>query len=270
MPRRRIVTLLTDFGLRDPYVAAMKGVLLSRIEDVTLVDISHEIPPQDVLGAAFVLAEAARCFPPGTVHVVVVDPGVGTGRSILAARYSQQTFLFPDNGVITQVDAIMRLEEMAVVRNKRYLPDAEPSMTFHGRDLFAPVAAHVANGLSIQELGPRPQTYKLLEIPLPAVAPGRIDGQVVYVDAFGNLVSNVPEGLLLETFEDPNSLSVFCGACAVGPLRGTYGDVEPGEPVALVNSMRLLEVAVNLGRANEALQAGFGTEIRVTRAGAET
>ena len=266
MAKRMVATLLTDFGLRDPYVAAMKGVILSGCGRVQLVDISHEVPPQDVLGAALILGEAARYFPPRTLHVVVVDPGVGTERRILAARYGDQRFLFPDNGVITWVDARLPLEEMVVVRNTQYLPAVEPSMTFHGRDIFAPVAAHILNGLDIRRLGPRPETYKLLEIPTPVAAEGRIAGEIIYVDAFGNLISNIPAALVMEHFDDLELAEVACGGQTVGRIRGTYDFVKPGEPLALFNSMRLLEVAVNRGRADQTLHLGSAAAVRVAAA----
>ena len=263
MAKRVLATLLTDFGLRDAYVAAMKGVLLSRCRRAQLVDISHEVPPQNVLAAALILAEAARYFPPGTLHIVVVDPGVGTARRILAARYGAQRFLFPDNGVITRVDATMPLEEIVVVRNTKYLPADQPSQTFHGRDLFAPVAAHLLNGLAIRQLGPRPETYKLLEIPAPRAGAGRIDGEIIFVDGFGNLISNIPAELVQEQFDDVERVEVTCGGRPVGCVRGAYGFVEPGAPVALFNSMRLLEVAVNQGRADQALRCSPGAAVCV-------
>ena len=263
MAKRALATLLTDFGTRDPYVAAMKGVILGGCPHANLVDITHEIPPQDVLAASFVLAEAARYFPPQTLHVVVVDPGVGTDRRILAARYAGQQFLFPDNGVITQVDVSMDMEEIVVVRNTQYLPAGRPSMTFHGRDVFAPVAGHILNGLHIRHLGPRPETYKLLDLAAAEADDERLRGEIIYVDRFGNLISNISADLIREQFADVDRATVTCGGRSIGPICGTYGFVERGSVVALINSMSLLEVAVNAGRADETLGLGVGAEVQV-------
>jgi len=262
----RIATLLTDFGTNGPYAAAMKGAILRRYPLARLVDISHDIPAHDVLTAAFVLAQAAPQFPPGTVHVVVVDPGVGTQRRIMAATFGEQTFLFPDNGVITFVAETMPLERIVVVRNTKYLPPADPSATFHGRDIFAPIAGHVLGGVDIDRLGPQPETYKLLEVPTPAVQGDALVGQVIYVDTFGNLVSNITDNALVQTHPALDRVRVFCAGRDVGPLQGAYGFVDQGRPLAIVNSMGRIEVAINRGRACDALDAGLGTEIRVQEA----
>jgi len=262
MAKRLIATLLTDFGTGGPYVAAMKGVLLSHCPNARLVDISHEIPPQDVLAGAFVLAGAARYYPPETLHVVVVDPGVGTERRILAGRFGGQRFLFPDNGVITMVAESMPLEAIAVVRNVKYLP-AQASMTFHGRDIFAPLAAQILNGLDIRQLGPQPDTYKLLDIPAPRFQEGCIIGQVVYVDRFGNLISNIAREFIRRHVQDLEKLTVTCAGRSVGPPRMTYALVKAGEPLSLINSLELLEVAVNRGNAAQVLGAGVGADVRI-------
>jgi len=267
MARRRarpLATLLTDFGLSDPYVAAVKGAILSICPQANLVDISHQIAPGDVLAAAFVLAHSAPQFPPGTLHVVVVDPGVGTDRRILVGRFAGQNFLFPDNGVITLIAQTLPMEALHSVRNTQFVPPGGVSATFHGRDIFAPVAGHILNGLEIHHLGPQPDTYKTLQIPAPRLEGQEIIGQVLYVDHFGNLISNIPWDLLLQTFAAPDAVGVSCGGRDVGMLRGTYGHQQAGEPLALVNSMSLVEVAVNTGRACDVLGAGVGSEVRIS------
>jgi len=256
-------TLLTDFGTTDPYVAAMKGVILSISPQTRIVDISHEVPPQDVLAGAFVLAQAAPYFPPGTVHVVVIDPGVGTDRAILVARMAGQLFVFPDNGVITFAVERMSLEAIFVVRQTNALLPGRASATFHGRDIFAPVAGRLLNGLGIEMLGPRPDSYKLLDLPPPGLAEGGIVGQVIYVDRFGNLVSNVPERMVRQRYVGLDGLRVLCGGRDVGRLRRTYGLVGGGQPLALLDSFGYVEVAVNRGRACDVLKAGVGTEVRI-------
>lgn len=263
MATEPLATLLTDFGRGGPYVAAMKGVILARCPRARIVDISHDVPAHDVLAGAFALAQAAPYFPAGTLHVVVVDPGVGTERRILAARFGGQVFLFPDNGIISLVARGAPLEQITAVRNTKYLPPGEPSSTFNGRDIFAPLAGHILNGVPIDRLGPQPDTYKLLELPAPRQTPGGLLGQILHVDGFGNLASNI-DGPTLWALGEPADLVVRCGGRNVGPVRGAYGFVGVGEPVAVINSMGMLEVAVNQGRACEVLDAKAGTEVTVS------
>jgi S-adenosylmethionine hydrolase len=243
----------------------MKGMILRSCPQVQLVDITHEIPPQDILAAAVVLGQAAMYFPRDTMHVVVVDPGVGTSRRILAGRFGGQLFLFPDNGVITFVAELMPTEELVSVSNTEYLPPRPPSMTFHGRDIFAPIAAHIINGVALKELGPLPEVYQLLDVPAPAEGRGSLIGQIIYVDRFGNLVSNISTAAIQRWCKDLSALRVFCAGRDVGPLQGAYAFVDQGEPLALLNSMGLLEVAVNCGRARDVLAADIGAEVRLVR-----
>jgi len=259
----KIITLTTDFGRADPYVGAMKGVILSMCPAARIVDISHDVRPQDVLAGAFVLAEAAPYFPEGTLHVVVVDPSVGTDRGILAARFDKQVFLFPDNGVITLVAQRMPLTGIFSVRNTRYLPPVAPSRTFHGRDIFAPVAAHLLNGLDIAKLGPQPDAYKLFDIPPVEQRENEIVGEVIYVDRFGNLISNIHESVVRGRYAALERMRVFCGGQDVGPLQGAYAFVDPGQPLALFNSMGYVEVAVNRRSAREVLGQDLGAEVRI-------
>ena len=266
MARHGLVTLLTDFGTRDPYVAAMKGALLRHCPQARIVDISHDIGAHDILGASFVLAQAAPQFPPGTVHVVVVDPGVGTARDILAARFGDQTYLFPDNGVITMVAETQPLHAMALARNRTYLPDAGAvSSTFHGRDLLAPLAAHLVRGLHVTDLGPAPDHYKLVDLPKPHSHDDGIIGSIIYVDRFGNLISNIARRLISQRWGGFGNIEVHCAGRSVGGIREAYGQAPRGEALALINSMGLLEVAANAARACEVLSAGAGTEVSLTR-----
>jgi len=258
-----LVTLLTDFGVRGPYVAAMKGAILRGCPQAQIVDITHEIPAHDVVTAAFVLAQAAPQFPPQALHVVVVDPGVGTDRAILAARLGDHLFLVPDNGAITLVQETMPLLALHVCRNTRYVPE-RASATFHGRDIFAPVAGHILSGLNLAELGPRPDTYRLFDLPDPAAGDNRIAGEVIYVDHFGNLVTNIPESLVAGTFSDPTSLTASCNGHQVGAMAGAYGFVDEGEGLAIFNSMGLVELAVNRGRADEFFEARVGAAVELT------
>jgi len=264
MPRRQVVTLLTDFGLAGPYVAEMKGVVLSLAPRATVVDISHDIPPGDVRAGGFVLWQAMRYFPAGTVHCAVVDPGVGTDRRILAARFAGQTVVFPDNGIVTFLQRHLSLEEIVTVRDRRYFLAGPTSATFHGRDIMAPVAAHLAEGLALSRLGPPAGRMHLLELPRPRLeADGAVAGEVVFVDAFGNLVSDIPVEMIRQGGLEPDRVEVFCGGRSVGPLQAAYGFAAAGEPLALVNSMSLVEIAVNGGRACDVLGAGVDTPVRV-------
>jgi len=270
MARERIVTLLTDFGWAGPYVAEMKGVLLTLAPRVTLVDISHNIGPGDILAGAFVLRQVVPNFPPDTVHCVVVDPSVGTERRMLAARYGSQIIVFPDNGVISLVDESMPLEEIAVVADPRlFLGEGEKS-TFQGRDVVAPVAARLAEGFPVHRLGPRPDTFKLLELPETRVGDdGEIAGEVLYVDDFGNLISNITARMVGEALGGVLGMEVLCDGRAVGKVVAAYGFVKAGEPLALVNSMDVLEVAVNKGRACDRFEAGVGAKISVRKPAGE-
>jgi len=264
MPRRPILTLLSDFGLSDPYVAEMKGVILSIQPLAATVDITHQIPPGDVLAGAVALRQALPYFPEGTVHCAVVDPGVGTERRILAARYGGQTIVAPDNGLISFVDRDQPLSEIVVIRNDRYFLPGPTSATFHGRDIMAPVAAYIAGGLALAKLGPAPEKFKLLDLPEPRSEDGGVlVGQVIYVDRFGNLISNIPAPLLEESLGDRVAAVVSCAGREVGAIQATYDFGEPGQPLALINSMSLLEVAVNGGKACDVLGAGVGAEVRV-------
>jgi hypothetical protein len=263
MPRLFLVTLLTDFGARDPYAGAVKGAILRHCPQAQIVDISHDVPAHDILSGAFVLAHAAGHFPPGTLHLAVVDPGVGADRRILAAQFGGQTFLFPDNGIITLVAEAMPLEAIATVTNTAYLPPASASRTFHGRDIFAPLAGQILNGLDIRSLGPPPGTFKMLNLPSPRGSGQGVVGQVIYVDRFGNLVSNIPASLVRQTWPDTDRLHVRCAGRDVGPLRGTYDLAAEGELLAVLNSMDLVEVAANRARACDLLQAGPTSEVRI-------
>lgn len=262
MARQPLVTLLTDFGTRDPYVAAMKGSILSMIPYTQIVDITHEVPPHDILSASVTLAQAAPYFPPQTVHVVVVDPDVGTDRFILAASFGGQRYLFPDNGVITTVANTQPLEQIVSVQNPAYLP-AATSNTFHGRDIFSPLAAHLLAGIPLSRLGPQPASYKMLDIPSPLADGSALSGQVIYIDRFGNLVTNIQQSDLRHRWTGDPLLEVYCNGQRAGVMQHTYGSAAVGMPVALINSIGALEVAVNQGRACDKFNARVGSEIRV-------
>jgi S-adenosylmethionine hydrolase len=240
-----IVTLTTDFGLRDPYVAAMKGVLRSGCAALQIDDLSHDLPPQDLAAASRFLAEALPCYPPGSLHVAVIDPGVGTARHPLALRAAGRFLIGPDNGIFTLILQAWPLEEARSIEHPAVLR-APVSPTFHGRDIFAPAAAALASGRPIASLGRAITT--LAALPLPHTAPqpdGTMRGQVVHIDHFGNCITNIPL---------PADGSTAAGTALVGQdlclhLHQTYGDVLPGAPLALRSSGGMLELAVREGSA---------------------
>ncbi len=246
-----VVTLLTDFGLQDEYAGVMKGVILSRSPDALIVDISHSIPPQDILGAALMLDAAYGYFPEGSIHVVVVDPGVGTPRDILFAQVGGHRFLAPDNGVLTAVldhhppRCVRRL-----TRTDLFLPGAA-FHTFHGRDRFSPVASFLAGGGEAHYLGPECDYRERVRIRLPAPverADGLIMGEITGIDRFGNLITNIPWRMMSGPSEGPcrhGVISIGDGRREIRGISKTYGSVAPGEWVAVVGSRGMIEVAVN-------------------------
>jgi S-adenosylmethionine hydrolase len=255
MPRRtRIVTLITDFGTADTYVGQMKGAVLARCPGARIVDVTHAIPRGDVLAAAFALLEAVGAFPRGSVHVCVVDPAVGTEQARLAVRAGGSYFLAPDNGLLhPATQGLGRFEA-------RRLAAAGASATFHGRDVFAPAAAHLAAGKAFARLGPRAKGFAGLDWPRPERSERQARGEVIHVDRFGNLVTNLrPEEL-------PASDLVFgiCRRAIRGPSV-TYGDVPRGELLVLVGSHGFLEVAAREDSAARKLRARRGSRVTVTR-----
>jgi S-adenosylmethionine hydrolase len=258
-----IIALVTDFGTRDHYVAAMKGVILQINAKATIVDVTHEIGPQDLLHAAFTLRHTLPFFPAGTVFVTVVDPGVGTGRRILAARYSQRIVLAPDNGVLTLLHRDAELQEIRVVENRRFFA-ANLSRTFHGRDILAPVAAHVSQGTALEHLGPVADRIEVLKVPAVSRPPdGSLEGTILIIDRFGNLVTNISELDLSAARSPRRTHEVFLREQKIGPIRSTYAEVQTGEPLALIGSSQLLEIAINGGSAAEHFQAHRGDIVRV-------
>lgn len=247
----RIVTLLTDFGTADGYVAEMKGVLLSEAPGVTLVDVSHELAPQDVEAGRLAVARYWRRFPPGTVHVAVVDPGVGTDRLALAVESDGRFLVGPDNGVLSP--ALLVPGARAV----RLTPGPAAAPTFHGRDVFAPAAARLAAGAALDLLGEPADDCVLRRTPEPRrLADGSVEGTVIAIDRFGNAVTNLLAGPAVT--QRGGTLGV--GAWAV-PIGRVYGDVEPQELVALVSSNGLLEIAVRDGSAAERLGLTRGARV---------
>ena len=263
-----IITLTTDFGLADGYVGTMKGVILGIAPTAIVVDISHDIlppSPQDwgargVREAAYTLYAAYPYFPQGTIHVVVVDPGVGSERRAIALRTPQATFVAPDNGVLSYVVAGERVEEIVHLTNPRYhLSPA--SCTFHGRDIFAPAAAHLARGIPLAELGQPLAEIIVFPLPRPQARPdGAIVGQVIHVDRFGNLITSITATDLADHSLLGASVIEIKGQSIRG-IASNYAEVATGKLLALVGSSDRLEIAVSGGSASQALEAKVGDEV---------
>ena len=259
-----IVTLLTDFGQRDHYVGSMKGVILQIEPRANVVDITHEVEPHNILQASFILRQIWSYYPPGTVHVVVVDPGVGSDRRIIAGQYEGQIVVAPDNGVISILHREKQLEALYVVENTRlFLPYT--SNTFHGRDIFAPVAAMLLRGMPLVDVGPPTDHIALLRLPETQRFPSHITGEVLFIDHFGNLITNISSQDIASLEPQRNTIDITVNEVWVGHLRRTYSDVNDGEPIAFVGSSSTLEIGVNRGRANQQLEAAVGSHVEVRR-----
>ncbi len=239
----RVIAFLTDFGLKDHYVGVMKGVALSICPEAILVDLTHEVAPQNIAQGAYLLGASFRYFPKGTIFVAVVDPGVGTERRGLCVVAEGRFFVGPDNGLFTLVyDRTQEFVAYELQNQTYFLP--QQSATFHGRDIFAPVAAHLARGLNPSALGPQVKDPVRLPWPQVSLEPGRIRGAVIYVDRFGNLVTNISQ----EHLEGKSIKTVYFVGRRL-PFKHTYAEVAPGKPLALIGSDGLLEIAVSKGSA---------------------
>src|SRR5436190_19262680 len=259
---RPIIALLTDFGTRDHYAGTMKGVALGICPDATLVDISHDVAAHDVLGGALELAASYRYFPPATIFLVVVDPGVGSTRRGIAAEAGGYTFVAPDNGVLTAVFDEHAPKRVVELTERRY---ARPtvSRTFEGRDRFAPAAAWLAKGIDLAALGRPAGAVQHVAIPQPQIGTDRIEGPVVRVDRFGNLITNNDR----QTFRklDDGPLDIRAGTHQVSRVVTTYADAAAGEVCALFGSTDHLEISANGASAAEALDLSRGAAVHVAR-----
>jgi S-adenosyl-L-methionine hydrolase (adenosine-forming) len=252
-----IVTLLSDFGLRDYFVGSMKGVLLSLNPDLTLVDISHQIPPQDIFTGAFTLGQAYSCYPTGTIHLAVVDPGVGTARKALVAFAAGQYFVAPDNGLLTYV--METSEDFAAYEITAEHYFRKPvSGTFHGRDVFAPIAAWLSRGVSVQQIGPELKSPIRLQLPaLKRVRDALIQGVILAVDQFGNLITN------LKPSDVPTPFKMLAGQKEITSLRQAYGEAAIGEIFVIPGSAGFLEISMRGGSAAATLNLKAGVPIGV-------
>jgi S-adenosylmethionine hydrolase len=257
-----VITLLTDFGNQDGYVGVMKGVIVSICPAARLIDLTHIIPPQDLAAARFTLLTAYPYFPAGTVHLVVVDPGVGTSRRAIALQTTHGYLVGPDNGVLSGVMDQTGVIAAVVLTNADYWRSPTPSTTFHGRDIFAPVAAAIANGTPLENLGEplHPDALVRLAIPEVQVEAAQVTGHVQHIDHFGNIITTIPAAIA-----HTKPWIVQVGPVEI-PVGQTYSDVARGEAIALVGSHGWLEIAVHGGSAQALLQLAVGDPVRLQAA----
>ena len=260
---RPLVALLSDFGTRDHYAGTLKAVVLSVCPDATLVDIGHEIPAHDVLAGALELAACYRYFPAGTIFLVVVDPGVGSSRRGIAADCGDYKFVAPDNGVLSAVFRETPPKKVVELTERKY---ARPtvSRTFEGRDRFAPAAGWLAKGIALVSLGRSIADFHVIDLPRPVVAAREITGEVVRVDRFGNLITNI-DRRTLEHFSGAGAIVISIGGRDLARIVATYAEAPAGELCALFGSTDHLEIAVNAGDAAQSLglARGAGVEVRL-------
>ncbi|OGP87556.1 MAG: hypothetical protein A2156_15120 [Deltaproteobacteria bacterium RBG_16_48_10] len=259
--RNSIITLLTDFGARDHYVASMKGVILGINPRCTLIDISHQVSPQDIEEGAFLLASSYASFPKGTIHLSVVDPGVGGPRKPILIVTANYFFVGPDNGIFTLALQQEKIKQViALTHKKYYLPRV--SATFHGRDIFAPVAAHLSLGIGPKVLGDEVSSWKSLRTTKPEQNPKGLSGEILHIDVFGNLISNIDEQRLLNLAKG-HAFSIQLGDQMVQGLKKGYWEGKKGEVTALIGSGGFLEISVREGNAQKRLKAKKGDKIKV-------
>ena len=262
-----LITLTTDFGLADEYVGVMKGVILSINPAVKIVDITHHIRPQDLHGAAYAIGAAYRYFPAGSIHVCVVDPGVGTGREILAVSMAGQVFLAPNNGILSRVMKADPMEAAVRVENGAYFRHPV-SRTFHGRDIFSPVAAHLTTGVPMGRLGPVFEHARIARLSFndPSWSAGKgLSGEVIWEDRFGNLGTNIHRDLIDEHFgQTPrNRLVITLGGIEIQGLCDSYLVAGQNKPLAIIGSRDYLELAVCCGHAGRFFRAKKADSVRL-------
>jgi len=256
-----VITLTTDFGVQDSYVGTMKGVILGIHPQARIIDITHQVTPQDTLEASLILENAYPYFPPGTVHVAVVDPGVGSSRRPIVVVTPDHLFVGPDNGTFTRIFEAHEIEGVFEITNDSFML-ANVSHTFHGRDVFAPAAAHLASGRTPEEVGPRVTDPRQSEIPVPRIYPDQICGEVIYIDNFGNVITNISRKQCDAAVGD-HAMRIRINGKVIRTIHRTYQDSEPGAALALFGSNELLEIAVAGGRADRRIGAGKGDTVIV-------
>ncbi len=280
-----VITLTTDFGTSDVYVGVMKGVILNINPNVQVVDLTHAIPPHDIHQAALSIYSSYRFFPKDAIHVIVVDPGVGSSRQAIVCQTDNAFFVCPNNGVLSYLLHKTETEDTHIpnavlIENADYLLP-KVSNTFHGRDIFAPIAAHLSLGVPLTDFGTPLQEFVRFSVPLVKRDENTLTGQVIKVDSFGNLITNISEDILtqfllsdqsnkttaekLHKQQDIIHYKITAGSVHLNRLNSSYSESEPGEPLAIISSFGLLEISVNLGNASARYGLKTGDEVRVKR-----
>lgn len=268
-----IITLTTDFGVRDTYVGIMKGVIFGINPNVQVVDLTHAVPPQDIYEAAFSIYAAHSYFPKGTIHVIVVDPGVGSDRRAIACQTDNAFFVCPDNGVLSYLLQSTENEEVqsinaVEIQNTVYCL-SEVSNTFHGRDIFAPVAAHLSLGVPLEDIGPPVQRLVQLPIQAQELSGNTLTGQIVKIDRFGNAITNISEsaiaGLESASTGGISTYEIRIGSVRLNRLNRAYAESEVGKPLAIIGSSGLLEIAINGGNAKKSLGLKWGDPVIIQK-----
>ncbi len=260
--RNPIITLLTDFGTKDHYVASMKGVILNINPQCLLIDIAHQVNPHDIEEGAFILASTYSYFPKGTIHLSVVDPGVGGIRKPILLVTKDYFFVGPDNGLFTLVARREKVKQVVVLTKKKYFL-SKVSSTFHGRDIFAPVAAHLSLGIKPNAFGYETNSLKEIGFQKPVVKEGKLLGEILHIDAFGNLISNIDERKLFR-FIQSRPFVIRAGRKVISGLKTGYLEGKKGEPIALLGSGGFLEVSVREGNAQKTLKLKRGDPIQIS------
>jgi len=265
-----IITLLTDFGLNNEYVGAMKGVILSVNPYATIVDINHQVDPYDMTGAAYQVKAYGSFFPPGTIHVVVVDPGVGGDRKIIAAEVDDSIFLTPDNGVLSLVMDEGDIKRIQYIENEKYY--LKPvSHTFHGRDIFAPVAAHLSLGEDLGKMGRPADIHRVCTLTFEKAFfsdEGQLIGSVVSIDRFGNLITNIESSAIhhLLGFDAHEQMEVRIHHQRIRGLSSSFDQAAHKVPLAIIGSRGYLEISINCGSAKESFSAAKGDRVYISHA----
>jgi S-adenosylmethionine hydrolase len=260
-----LISLLTDFGTRDEFVGVMKAVLLGIAPRATIVDLTHHIAPHDIVQAASLLQSSIDYFPAGTVHLAVVDPGVGGARRAVALRTDRALFVAPDNGLLGFLVGRTRIREAVSLENEAFFGPS-CSHTFHGRDVFAPVAGHLAGGVALSAMGPaiEPASLVRCELEKPFVTEDAIHGCVTRVDHFGNLISNIGAAHFAGRVQEDEVPVFSIGQQIISGIRSSYDSVPFGAPLAIIGSRGMVEIAVHCGRADRFFSAGSGTSLSLT------
>lgn len=260
---RRIITLTSDFGLRDPYVAEMKAAILGIFPDCDIVDISHLVGKFDIREGAFVLASAVPYFPEGTIHVAVVDPGVGTQRRSIVIETQRGYFVGPDNGILILAAEVLDIKRVHEITSRRFML-SHVSETFHGRDVFAPLAAHLAKGLDLEEMGHRITDFVRPKFTFVERGTDSLVGEVLHIDDFGNIITNIPRKDIVG-FRDKLVRVEFSGTTIDMKVFQTYANVKPQRPLLLIESHNYLEISLNQGNAAKEFSTKTGDKVAISR-----